>query len=68
MIAPFINSIIENNHIEGMNKIFNIMSYYLTMAQKLQSDSVQSLDEDSLLNTEKIFLILAIQGAHDLDY
>ena len=40
MIAPFINSIIENNHIEGMNKIFNIMSYYLTMAQRLQSDSV----------------------------
>ena len=68
MIAPFINSIIENNHIEGMNKIFNIMSYYLTMAQKLQSDSVQSLDEDSLLNTETIFQILAIQGAHDLDY
>ena len=51
-IALFINAIIENFHIEGMNKFCKIMSNDLTILQMLHSYSVWSLDEDSLLNTE----------------
>ena len=44
IISSLINEIIENSHIEGMNKIFNIMSDNLTISERLHPDSVWSLN------------------------
>ena len=67
IIAPFINSIIGNYHIEGMNTFRNIVSDCFIMSQIFNSDSVCSLDEGSLINTEKRYFWMAtIQGVHYL--
>ena len=51
IIAPFINSIVENYHIEGMNKFLNIISGDLKISQLFNSDIASSLDEISQINT-----------------
>ena len=51
IISLFINSIIENYHIEGMNKFLNIISDDLKISQLFNSDIASSLDEVSQINT-----------------
>ena len=40
IFAPSINAIIENSYIEGMHKLYNILSGDLIMSQLFHSDSV----------------------------
>ena len=66
-IEPFINEIIENSHIEVMNRYFKIISDDLIMAQRLHSYSVWSLYKGSLINTQnKSFWIPKSQGEYTL--
>ena len=56
IIAPFINPVIENHQIEGMNKFCKIIYHDLRMDQLLRSYSIWQLYENSPLNTEQTFL------------
>ena len=68
-IAPFINVIIENYHIEGMDKFCNSMSDDLTIYQRSHYDIIFWLDRVNLLNIEnKSSGITTTQGVHDLDF
>ena len=68
-IAPFINEIVENSYIKGMNTFCNIISDDLMMSQRLHSYSVWSLYESIFLNTEKdSFGMPKIQGVNALDF
>ena len=53
IILPFINAIIVNSYLEGMNTFFRIILYDLNMSQIFHSDSSWSLDLGSFIKTEK---------------